>query len=95
MRERVLRFVRRWHTAGSFDRAVRFMVASGKPVFAVTIWPLPSNADSQIQFATFQAADRFRPGVLGPECESGVRALPGPQRKLALSEIASNRKPSR
>jgi hypothetical protein len=31
VRERVLRFVGRWHRPGTFDRAVRFMVASGKP----------------------------------------------------------------
>ena len=34
VRERVLRFVDRWHTPGKVDRAARFMVASGKPEFA-------------------------------------------------------------
>ena len=65
VRERVLRFVRRWHTPSTFDRAVRFMVATGKPEFADLIWPLASNTDDQIQFETFRASDRFRPGVLG------------------------------
>jgi hypothetical protein len=90
VRERVLRFVGRWHTDGTFDRAVRFMVASGKPEFANVIWPLASNTDDQIQLETFRAADRFRPGVLGPDRQALLRALPAPQRKLALSEIASN-----
>lgn len=90
VRDRVLRFVDRWHTPGKVDRAVRFIVASGKPEFADRIWPLVSNADDQIQFETFRASDRFRPGVLGPECEARLRALPASQRKLALSEIASN-----
>lgn len=89
LRERVLRFVARWHTPGAFDRAVRFMVASGKPEFAGLIWPLVSNIDDQIQFETFRAADRFRLGVLGPDHEARLRALPPPQRKVAFSEIAS------
>jgi hypothetical protein len=90
VRERVLRFVKRWHTPGTFDRAVRFMVASGKPEFADLIWPLAANTDDQIQFETFRAADRFHPGVLGPDQEARLRSLPAPKRKLALSEIASN-----
>ena len=44
VRDLVLRFVDRWHTRGKIDRAVRFMVASGKPEFADLIWPLASNA---------------------------------------------------
>ena len=90
LRDRVLRFIGRWHTSGVFDRAVRFMVASGKPEFSEFIWPLASNDDEQIQFATFRAADRFRPGVLGADRENRLRALPTPQRKIALSEIARN-----
>jgi hypothetical protein len=90
VRERVLRFVDRWHAPGKVDRAVRFMVASGKPEFADRIWPLASNADDEIQIETFRASDRFRPEVLGPEREARLRALPALQRKLALSEIASN-----
>jgi hypothetical protein len=81
VQELVMRFVDRWHTPGKVDRAVRFMVASGKPEFADRIWPLVSNADDQLQFKTFQASDRFRPRVLGPECDARLRALPAPQRK--------------
>jgi hypothetical protein len=90
MRERVLRFVGRWYASDASDRAVRFMVASGKPEFADLIWPLVSNEDDQIQFGTIRAADRFRPAVLGPDREARLRSLPTPQRKIALSEIASN-----
>ena len=36
------------------------------------------------------AADRFHPGVLGADREARLRALPTPQRRSALSEIASN-----
>jgi hypothetical protein len=89
VRERVLRFVGRWHTPGTVDRAARFMVASGKSEFADLVWPLASNVDDQIQCEIFRAADRFRPAVLGPDREARLRALAAPQRKVALSEIAS------
>lgn len=90
LRGRVLRFIGRWHTPGVVDRAVRFMVASGKPEFSEYIWPLASSSDAQIQFAMFRAVDRFHPGVLGLDPGARLRALPAPQRKIALTEIASN-----
>lgn len=90
VRDRVLRFIGRWHKPRAFDRAVRFMVASGKPEFAESIWPLALNADDQIQYDIFRAADRFHIGVLGPDREARLRALPAQQRRIALSEIASN-----
>jgi hypothetical protein len=89
VRRRVMRFVERWHTPGTFSRAVRFMLTSGKTEFAELIWPLVSDTDDQIQFETFRNPDRFRPAVLGPDREARLRALPAPQRKVALSEIAS------
>jgi hypothetical protein len=51
---------------------------------------LASNANDQVQFETFRAADRFRPGVLGWESAITLRSLPAPQRKIALAEIAMN-----
>jgi hypothetical protein len=90
LRDRILLFIGRWHTPGAFDRAVRFMVASGKPEFAESIWPLASNAEDQIQYEIFRAVDRFHLGVLGPDRKARLRALPAPQRRVALSEIASN-----
>jgi hypothetical protein len=89
MRNRVVRFVRRWHTPGKIDRAVRFMITSGKPQFAELVWPLASNVDDQIQLEVFRLTDGFRPSVLGPEREARLRALPSSQRKIALSQIAS------
>ena len=89
-RERVMRFIERWHTCGSIDRAARFMVTAGKPEFAELVWPLASSTDDQVQFGFFRAADRFRPDVLGPDAEGRLRSLPLKQRELALSEIASN-----
>jgi hypothetical protein len=56
---------------------------------ADAVW-LRSNTDDQIQVASFRAADPFHPGVLGADCEARLRDLPVGQRKIALSEIASN-----
>jgi hypothetical protein len=90
LRDRVLSFVGRWHMPGTFDRAARFMIASGKSEFADVVWPLATNTDHQIQYQTFRSADRFRPSVLGPDRVERLRTLPAEQRRLALTEIASN-----
>jgi hypothetical protein len=86
--DRVRGFVTRWHRAGGVDRAVRFMIASGKPEFADLVWPLISNANDQIQLGAFRTADHFRVGVLGPDGEGRLRGLATRQREIALSEIA-------
>jgi hypothetical protein len=72
----MIAFVDRWHRPGTVDRAVRFMIMTGRPEFASRIWPLAVSADSQIQLATLHAAPRFRPSVLGPDIRSKVTALP-------------------
>jgi hypothetical protein len=66
------------------------MIASGRPEFADKVWPFAGHHDDQVQFATFRSWHPFRPGVLGPDRERRLRALPAKQRRLALSEIASN-----
>ncbi|QEZ63928.1 hypothetical protein D4N37_14485 [Pseudomonas protegens] len=90
VRDRVLIFIERWHSPGEIDRAVRFMVATGKPDFAQTIWPFVSNTNDQIQFALFRVSDRFNPGVLGVDSAIRLRTLPAAQRLIAFPEIASN-----
>lgn len=90
IRDRVLTFIERWHRPGNLDRAVRFMLASGKPDFAHAIWPLLSNTERQIQFGMFRLADPFHPTVLGAGCALRLRELPAAQRRIAFPEIASN-----
>jgi hypothetical protein len=60
-----LAFIDRWHVPGVVDRAVRFMITSGRPEFAAQIWPLVGNADSQIHLSAMRAARRYRPSALG------------------------------
>ena len=82
-------FVDRWHRPGTFDRAVRFMIMTGRPEFESRVWPLASSSNSQVQLPTLRTAPRFRPSVLGPELRSKIGALPEATRKHLLASIAS------
>jgi hypothetical protein len=57
--DHVLVFVGRWHAPGVADRAVRFMITSGRPEFAEQVWPLVENPDSQVHLTAMRAARRF------------------------------------
>jgi hypothetical protein len=85
----ILAFVDRWHRPGTVDRAVRFMIMTGRPEFESRIWPLASSTDSQIQLPTLRIAPRFRPSVLGPDIPSKVAALPEATRENLIALIAS------
>ena len=87
IRDTVLAFVDRWHGTGRVDRAVGFMVASGRPEFAERIWPLVENPDTQIHLAVMRAAPQFRPSVLGPGSETRLAGLPQNVRHNVLAEL--------
>jgi hypothetical protein len=82
-------FVTRWHKPGEADRAVRFMIMTGRPDFESLIWPLASSEESQIQLPTLRGTPRFRPAVLGTDLQTKVSILPEPQREHLLALIAS------
>ena len=86
----IVAFAKRWHRPGKVDRAIRFMITTGKPEFAELIWPLISNRDNQIHINAMRAAERFRPAVLGKDAEARLAALPDDVRKDVLGEIASH-----
>ena len=83
-------FVARWHTPGKLDRAVRFMITSGRPEFAELLWPLLTHENDQIHLGALRAGNRFRPSVLGSDAADRIAALPVEIRKNVLHEIASN-----
>lgn len=83
-------FADRWHARGKVDRAVRFMIASGRPEFADLLWPLIAHADDQVHLHALRAARQFRPSVLGSGAQTRIAALPPDIRKNVLCEIASN-----
>ncbi|CAN7493890.1 NACHT domain-containing protein [Rhizobium sp. LjRoot254] len=77
-----------WHAPGKVDRAVRFMIASGRLEFADLLWPLISHANTQVHLPALRAAKRFRPSVLGNDAPARIAALPPEIRKNVLHEIA-------
>ncbi|WP_425106636.1 NACHT domain-containing protein [Ancylobacter sp.] len=79
-----------WHAPGKVDRAVRFMIASGRPEFGDLLWPLISHANTQVHLPALRAAKRFRPSVLGNDALARIAALPPEIRKNVLHEIASH-----
>ncbi|WP_416193572.1 NACHT domain-containing protein [Nitrobacter sp. TKz-YC01] len=85
----VMAFVDRWHKPGDVDRAVRFMIMTGRPEFAPRIWPLASSTDSQIQLPTLRMAPRFRHSVLGVDLVSKVASLRDDTREHLLALIAA------
>jgi len=90
IKDRVVPFIERWHTPGKIDRAVRFMITSGRPEFAGKVWPLVSHDDNQIHLRVLRTADRFRPDVLGEDREERLAALGEKTRRHVISEIAGN-----
>lgn len=79
-----------WHAPGKVDRAVRFMIASGRPEFSDLVWPLVTHADDQVHLHALRAAKQFRPSVLGDDAPTRIASLPSEIRKHVLHEIASN-----
>ncbi len=88
--ETIHKFVRRWHAPGKLDRAVRFMITSGRPEFRDLVWPLITNEDDQKSLSALRAARRFRSSVLGPNAVKDILALPLKVRETVVSEIAYN-----
>ena len=79
--------VERWHVKGKNDRAMRFMLNSGRPEFIEWIWPLISNENDQISLAALRNCRRFRPSVLGDDPGARIAALGSRPREVLLSEM--------
>jgi hypothetical protein len=83
-------FVARWHTPGKVDRALRFMIATGRPEFIDQVWPLIAHENDQVRGAAFHAGKQFRPSLLGSEATKRIAALAPKVRKSVLHAIASD-----
>jgi hypothetical protein len=82
--------IARWHTPGMVDRAVRFMLVSGRPEFFDLVWPLIAHENEQISLAALRNCRRFRPSILGKNAEQKIKGLAPKTRIVLLSEIASH-----
>ena len=88
VRAEITSFVERWHRPGTVDRAVRYMIMTGRPEFESFIWPLAASEDTQIQLPTLRAAPRFRPTVLGANASERIQKLPDRVRVSLLACMA-------
>ena len=86
----IQRFIERWHTPGQVDRALRFMIDSGRPEFFDQVWPLITHENNQVHLAALRAGSRFRPSLLGGDAAKRIAVLPLDIRKNVLHEIAFN-----
>ena len=83
-------FIDRWHTPGQIDRALRFMMSSGRPEFFDQVWPLITHENDQVHLRALRAGRRFRPSLLGSDASKRVAALPPDIRTHVLYEIVIN-----
>jgi hypothetical protein len=83
-------FVFAWHDSGLVDRAVDFMITTGRPEFADLVWPLITDPNGQVHLPALRAGNGFRPSVLGPHAARRISEAPPEVRSHILAELASN-----
>ena len=81
--------VSRWHAPGKVDRALRFMLISGRPEFLDSVWPLITDENDQISLKALRYCRRFRPSILGKDADAKIKALSQRARTVLLHEMAS------
>lgn len=87
VRDVVIDFAGRWHRDGTVDRALGFMIATGRSEFSEVIWPYIGHHDMQIRLRTLRKADPFRPGVLGEDWLARFKGLSEEAQKNFLVEV--------
>ncbi len=90
IRDNTISFARKWHTEGCVDRAVQFMIETGRAEFSQYIWPLISDPNDQIHLHALRSGRKFRVSVLGSDAQKQIALLPEKVRVNVIAEIASN-----
>jgi hypothetical protein len=83
----VLAFAKAWHKPGVPDRALAFMITTGRPEFSDVVWPLVTNVDHQIRLRSLRVAGRFYPSVLGERIDVDYARLREQIRSSLLGEL--------
>ena len=83
--QKVERFARSWHKAGEVDRAVGFMITSGRPEFEDVVWPLLTNEHA---LSAMRLVPRFNPAVLGNTMDREYLSLSKEARENLASGLA-------
>ncbi|MCY4047655.1 MAG: hypothetical protein OXF42_06100 [Candidatus Dadabacteria bacterium] len=79
--------ITRWHAPGKVDRALRFMVTSGRSEFINAVWPLITNKDEQISLNALRNCGQFKPSILGDDAGKKIKLLPPDARLVLLKEM--------
>jgi hypothetical protein len=82
-------YVGHWHAPGTVDRAMRFMISSGRPEFRDQVWPLISHQNDQVHLSALRVSRPFRPSLLGGDAATLLAELPHKVLQNVLLEIAS------
>lgn len=86
----IIGWVRLWHRPGTSDRALRFMLDTGRSEFLELVWPLITDANDQVSLKALRDCRRFDVRLLGPRGSERVRGLAPEPRQVLLHEIASH-----
>ena len=86
----VQRFVKAWHAPGTVDRALRFMLTTGRPEFLDAVWPLVTHESNQTSLRALRNCRRLRPSVFGSDASNAIAALAKGPREVLLYELASH-----
>ncbi|MCB1526953.1 MAG: hypothetical protein KDJ45_04530 [Hyphomicrobiaceae bacterium] len=81
-------FASAWFSTDERDRAVTFMMATGKPDFADQVWSVIEDDHAYNQ--VFHRRGYFSPSVLGSEWKNRFQGLPDERRRVLLWDVASS-----
>jgi len=82
----VTEFLGRWHRRGKVDRAIGFIVNSGRPEFAELLWSFLGDSEHRRHLEVLRAGRRFSPSLL-PDMEARLATLGESVRAEVLGEI--------
>lgn len=82
-------FLRLWHQPDKVDRAIGFIVNSGRPEFAELLWPLLADSEHRRHLDVLRAGRRFPPSLL-PDMETRLATLEESTRAEVLGEMVDH-----
>ncbi|BAV97962.1 NACHT domain-containing protein [Lysobacter enzymogenes] len=85
----VIEFFQRWHEEGTVDRAIGFIVSSGRPEFAEVLWPLFADSVNRRHLDVLRSGRRFPPSLL-PDIGTRLASLNESVRAELLGEMVDH-----
>ncbi len=82
----IAHFALEWFASDDWDRAFRFMVMTGRPEFAESVWEIIGNKEKYDQ-AAILVSGCFAPSVLGADGGARYLTLPSERRRSLLWDL--------